>query len=188
MRIKVCLIWFGMMIAASNAVAQNSRPVWSTDYSNADRPVAATNNSLVNSTPQPKPAPGPNYRAPRPPFQARLSGNSADAAWQRQWGPIQEVTGISSGTAKQFIQGVKQGYIEGTAKTLDSAKDWAVILGSTGLVGTVTDSTSDWFKYVAHDVPSALAPSAGYGFGNGLMGGDTGFGSYPGFGITGDSQ
>lgn len=169
------------ILVASTANAQNARPVWNTDYS--DNQPARSDKIYV--------APSPTAPAPTPYTVQRIAPNqvrnfvprvqgSADAAWARQWGPIQEITGINSGQAKQFISGVKQGYMEGTAKTLSSAQDWALILGQSGLVGTVTDSTTDWFRYVSSDLPSAIYKYESPGLNNNLMGGLYGFGGYPG--------
>ncbi|TAH32665.1 MAG: hypothetical protein EYC62_07975 [Alphaproteobacteria bacterium] len=170
-------------MTASTANAENARPVWNTDYSN-NQPQSS---DKVYVAPAPMaPAPTPYTVQHIPPnqvrnFAPRVQG-SADAAWARQWGPIQEMTGINSGQAKQFITGVKQGYVEGTAKTLSSAQDWALILGQSGLVGTVTDSTTDWFHYVTSDLPGAIYKYDN-GVNNNLMGGLSGFGNYPGMKI-----
>ncbi len=169
------------LLLASSASAGNAQPVWSADYpTRAEKSQTAQRQNNI----PPAPVPSIVYRKPQynpaPVKRSAISGG-ADAAWGRQWGPIQELTGFSSGQAKQFIAGVKEGYIAGTAKTLSSAQDWALILGQTGLVGTVTDSTTDWFNYVATDVPNAVMRQQPGAMGsNNLMGGLSGFGAYPG--------
>ena len=176
-----------MAMMASPVMAENSKPVWSTDYdltANSAQTTSMAQQSQNYAEPKSNvpPPPQPKYAN----AQGRKSvvikrGGNADGAWTRQWTPIQNITGVSSGQAKDFIQGVKQRYADGTQKTLSSAQDWALILGESGLIGTVTDSTSLWFNYVATDVPSALAGGQGGSFASGLMGGMNGFGGYPAF-------
>ncbi len=167
------LSFFAAVILSGHAFAQ-SQPVWSHDYSPSNQV------SKPGYSPPPVAQASPVFMprsAQRPqPRSSQLRDPSA--AWARQWGPVQDLTGISSGTARNFIQGVRQRYIEDSKTVLSNARDWAVILGDSGLVGSVTESTGDWFGYVTDDIPAALGSGV---MGSSLMGGSGGFNYFPSY-------
>lgn len=199
-------LWFGTAILISafcgSAMADDSS--WSQTYSTKKpessvvwvkppiaptAPTAAAPNSVPGAVPPP---PGPSSRsmphnAPRPATALRAAprgGASADGAWARQLGPFQKMTGVTPGQAKGFVQDVKQRYIQGSRETMSSAQDWALILGQSGLIGAVGETSAEWFKYVSTDLPGAIMTNDP-GVGNNLMGGLNGFGAYPGYGLGG---
>jgi hypothetical protein len=169
------------LMVAMPVWAQNSKPVWSTDYSASNNPQpqrTASNTADARSLP---PRPVANNRAP---FVQPKNLGSVDAAWVRQWTPIQNISGFSQGQAQDFIQGVKRNYARGSAETLANARDWALILGSTGLVGEVSATGTDWFQYVSQDIPGAIMSLDPRFMGStSLMGGSFGGMGYPGLSI-----
>ena len=80
-----------------------------------------------------------------------------DAAWGRQWGPIQEITGISSGTARGFIQGFKGYFKSEMAKVFANTEDWGVIVGTSGVLDTFGDVSSDFFQLVTNRTAQLVA-------------------------------
>ncbi len=175
------------LLIATPVWAQNSQPVWSTEYG-AERQKAANEQRLANAAQGNKNSlpPRPTGRS-QPPFVQQKSQGNVQGAWSRQWTPIQNLTGFSQGQAQQFIQGVRENYAQGSKETLANARDWALILGSTGLVGDVTATGKDWFQYVSQDLPGALMSQDPKLMGStSLMGGGLGAMGYPGASIAGE--
>lgn len=79
-----------------------------------------------------------------------LPYSQADAAWNRQWGPIQEITGISSGEARSFIQKFKGYFKSEMTKVFANTEDWGVIVGTSGVLDTFGDVSSDFFQLVTN--------------------------------------
>jgi hypothetical protein len=202
-----------MLALAPNAKAQaenNNSRAWNYEYTDVrenrsnviqvPRPaapqVASPMMPSVMNAGEGAPPPGPPSRRQSAYYQNRLTTgqgqyirgrNDASGAWARQWGPIQDVTGVSAGTAQHFIQDVKTQFVQDNQKVLSSAQDWATIAGSSGLVGVATDSSSDWFKYVTTDIPAAFTQNGSSApVSAGFIGGSGGFGSFPGYGGHGE--
>lgn len=171
------------LLFATPVWAQNAKPVWDTEYQAATAQTrtvypADTSRSPANASSLP-PRPGPAQQS------VVKRGDSAAAAWSRQWTPIQNLTGFSQGQAQQFIAGVRKNYIQGSKETIANARDWATILGSTGIVGDVTATGKEWFGYVSQDLPNALISQdpALLESSTNLMGGGLGSMGYPGAAI-----
>lgn len=167
---------FGMHSASAEP---QGKPVWNVDYNDQQRQKAPSTTPAPHAaTPRGGYYPSPVYRRP-----AMQRQGDASAAWGRQWGPIQQLTGISSGQASNFMDGVKTRYVNDSQTVLTNAQDWATIAGASGWLDALTATTSQWFGYVSTDIPAAFSQGGNSpvftGPSSAFMGGSAGYNSYP---------
>ncbi|MGD9649484.1 MAG: hypothetical protein AB7G80_04415, partial [Dongiaceae bacterium] len=132
------IITLVIILATSPAWAQNAAPasnqLWSVDYTKQQK--AQPRQMIVPPSVVRAPSPLRTVTAAPPagrytygsPFATREPlTHAGNGAFERQWQPVQQIFGVSSGQAKSFLRNVQQGYTVESKKFLASAQDWAVI-------------------------------------------------------------
>lgn len=89
--------------------------------------------------------------------RSNLPYSQADGAWARQWAPWEKVTGISTSTARSFVEAFKAKFKQDTTEAFGNISDWGVIVGTSGLIDSFGEASSELFGKVVDGTPQSVA-------------------------------